>query len=413
MKSLDEIQINGERLWDSLMQMAQIGATPKGGSCRLALTDLDREARDLFIRWAQETGCQVTIDRLGNIFARRSGLRDDLPPVLTGSHLDTQPTGGRFDGVFGVLAGLEMLRTLRETNQTHIRPIEVVVWTNEEGSRFAPGMVPSGVFAGIHTLDEALQLKDADGLTLGDELQRIGYAGQTPVGGRKIHAFFEAHIEQGPILEANDITIGVVTHANGQHWYELTLQGTEAHAGPTPMNRRQDALLGAARIVEMVNALGHQHAPHACATVGMLNVHPNSRNVIPGRTFLTIDIRHPHPETLALLDQTIRTRVEEIAKQSQLEAQLDEIMHFDPLPFEESCVASVELAAEQCGYPHQNIVSGAGHDACNLAKMTPTGMIFIPCIDGISHNETEDAKPTWITAGGNVLLHTVLHKAQD
>ncbi|MBL4636384.1 MAG: hydantoinase/carbamoylase family amidase, partial [Kofleriaceae bacterium] len=250
-----KLRINGERIWDTLMEVAKIGATEKGGCCRLALTDLDREARDLYVKWCKEAGCTIRIDKMGNIFARRAGEDDSLPPVMTGSHIDTQPTGGRFDGVYGVLAGLEVIRSLNDLNIKTKHAIEASIWTNEEGSRFAPAMVASGVFAGVFTLEYGLSREDEDGKTMGEELERIGYAGPDEVGGRPVHAFFEVHIEQGPILEEEDMTIGVVTDAQGQRWYELTLGGVESHAGPTPMNRRKDALLGAARVIELVNKI--------------------------------------------------------------------------------------------------------------------------------------------------------------
>ena len=405
------LSINGPRLWDSLMEMARIGATEKGGCRRLALTDLDREARDLFVAWCKDAGCAIRVDRIGNIFARRPGRDDSLAPVITGSHLDTQPTGGRFDGVFGVLAGLEVVRSLNDLGYETERPVEVAVWTNEEGSRFAPAMVASGVFAGVYSLDYGLSRADRDGATMGEELARIGYAGDEPVGGRDVHAYFEAHIEQGPILEAEDKTIGVVTDAQGQRWYELVLTGVESHAGPTPMDRRKDALLGAARVVELVNRTGLEHAPLACATVGMIDSSPNSRNVIPGRVFLTIDFRHPEDAVLAEMDREMRAGAEAVAADIGLDLEIEQIFYYAPVPFEQSCVAAVRKAAGECGHAMRDIVSGAGHDACYLAQVAPTAMIFVPCVDGISHNEIEDAKPEWITAGGEVLLRAILDKA--
>lgn len=411
MASEQNLQIDGKRLWDSLMEMAKIGATEKGGCCRLALTDLDRQSRDLFVRWCEEAGCSIKIDKMGNIFARRPGKNNDLAPVMCGSHLDTQPTGGRFDGVFGVLAGLEVVRSLNDLGVETERPVEVAVWTNEEGSRFAPAMVASGVFAGVYDLEYGLTRADADGKTMGEELQRIGYAGAEEVGGREIHAFFETHIEQGPILEAEDKTVGIVTDAQGQRWYELTLTGVESHAGPTPMAIRKDALLGAARIVELVNRTGLDNAPVACATVGMLEVHPNSRNVIPGKVFVAIDFRHPDDDVLARMDATMRAGVEKIASEIGLEYELEQIFYYKPVHFDETCVAAVREGAEAFGYEAREIVSGAGHDACYMAKVAPTAMVFVPCVDGISHNEIEDAKPEWITAGGNVLLRAIVEKA--
>ncbi len=411
MASDQNLRIDGGRLWDSLMEMAKIGATEKGGCCRLALTDLDKQGRDLFVGWCEAAGCSIKVDKMGNIFARRPGKNNDLAPVMTGSHLDTQPTGGRFDGVFGVLAGLEVVRSLNDLGVETERPVEVAVWTNEEGSRFAPAMVASGVFAGVFDLDYGLSRADSDGKTMGEELQRIGYAGSEEVGGRDVHAFFETHIEQGPILEAEEKTIGVVTDAQGQRWYELTLTGVESHAGPTPMATRKDALVGAARVVDLVNRTGLDNAPVACATVGMLEVHPNSRNVIPGKVFLTIDFRHPDDDVLSKMDATLRAGIERIAGEIGLGVELEQIFYYKPIKFDPSCVAAVREGAEAFGYAAREIVSGAGHDACYLAKVAPTAMVFVPCIDGISHNEVEDAKPEWITAGANVLLRAIVDKA--
>ncbi len=403
--------INGERLWDTLMEMAKIGATEKGGCCRLALTDLDKQGRDLFVQWCEQAGCTIKIDKMGNIFARREGTDSSLPAVLTGSHLDTQPTGGRFDGVYGVLTGLEIIRCLNDMDiQTH-HSIEACVWTNEEGSRFAPAMVSSGVFGGVFDLDYGLNRADPDGLTMGQELQRIGYAGEEEVGGRDVHAYFEAHIEQGPILEVEDKTIGIVTDAQGQRWYEVTLTGVESHAGPTPMSQRKDALLGAAKIVQLVNQVGLDHAPLACATVGMLDVYPNSRNVIPGRVAFTIDFRHPDDAVLEKMDRLMRAGVNQIASDIGLECELEQIFYYAPIAFDKSCIEAVRIGTEAHGYSSRDIVSGAGHDACYLAGVAPTSMVFIPCIDGISHNEIEDVKPEWITAGANVVLSAMLNKA--
>lgn len=404
------LRINGDRLWESLMEMAKIGATEKGGNCRLALTDLDKDGRDLFVRWCKEAGCSIRVDKMGNIYARRAGRNDSLAPVMTGSHLDTQPTGGRFDGVLGVLAGLEVVRTLNDLNYETERPVEVLVWTNEEGSRFAPAMVSSGVFAGAYDLEFGLSRKDQEGKTMGEELQRIGYAGEDPVG-KEVHAFFELHIEQGPILEAEEKTIGVVTDAQGQRWYEVTLTGQESHAGPTPMNRRRDALLGASRIVDLVNRIGLEHAPYACATVGMMNVYPNSRNVIPGRAFLTIDFRHPDDAVLTEMDRLLREGMAEITGKIGLESDVQEIFYYKPIHFDEGCIAAVRAATEELGYSHRDMVSGAGHDACYMSKVAPTSMVFVPCIDGISHNEVEDAKPEWVSAGTDVLLRAMLQRA--
>jgi N-carbamoyl-L-amino-acid hydrolase len=413
-RDTEALSVNGARLWDSLMEMAKIGATPKGGVCRLALTDLDKQGRDLFVRWAKEAGCTISVDRMGNVFARRAGIDDSLSPVVTGSHADSQPTGGRFDGIYGVLGGLEVIRSLNDRGIRTQRAIETVIWTNEEGSRFAPAMVASGVFAGVFTEEYGLSRADVDGKTVGEELKRIGYAGDIPCGGRAIHAAFELHIEQGPILEAEGKTIGVVHAAQGQRWYEVVLTGQESHAGPTPMPRRRDALLGTARVIQLVNEIGLKYAPYACATVGMVQVHPNSRNVIPGRVFFTIDFRHPEDAVLAQMDADLRAAVAQIAESGKLElTKLEQIFYYKPVAFDGDCVASVRAAAERFGYSHRDIVSGAGHDACYLAQVAPTSMVFVPCVGGISHNEIEDATPEWIEAGANVLLHAMLERAQS
>lgn len=405
------IRINGDRLWQSLMTLAKIGATEKGGVCRLALTDLDREARDLFVRWCKEAGCTVTIDKMGNIFARRAGRDDSLPPVMTGSHIDTQPTGGKFDGAYGVLAGLEVIRTLNDHGTETQAPVEVVVWTNEEGSRFAPAMVASGVFGGAFDLDYALSRADTEGKTMGEELKRIGYFGDQEVGGRKVGAFFEAHIEQGPILEAEKKQIGVVQGVQGIRWYEITVTGQEAHAGPTPMKRRKDALLGASRMVGHVNRIGLEHQPYACATVGMMQVSPNSRNTIPGRVFFTVDFRHPEEAVLNRMDAALRKACEEEAKAIGLTLDLKEIWYSPPVKFARECVGAVEAAAKELGYANMPIISGAGHDAVYLSRVAPTAMVFVPCEDGISHNEVENATKDDVAAGCDVLLRAMIERA--
>ena len=412
MADLSNVRVNGARLWDSLMEMAKIGATPKGGCKRLTLTDLDAQARTLFRRWCEEAGCTVKVDEMGSMFARRRGEDDALAPVMVGSHLDTQPTGGKFDGVLGVLGALELVRSLNDLKIKTRRPIEVANWTNEEGSRYAPAMIASGVFAGAYTKDFAYSRLDAEGKTLGDELKRIGFQGEEPVGGRPVHAFFELHIEQGPILEDESIDVGVVTHGQGQRWYEIRLTGFESHAGSTPMPRRKDALLGAARIVELVNRIGLSKAPLGVSTVGMLNTYPNSRNVIPGEVFMTCEFRYPVDSTLTEMDAALREGVEAIAKTIGLTYDLQQVFYYPPVTFDAGCVAAVRAAAERFGYSHRDIVSGAGHDACYIARVAPTSMVFTPCVDGISHNEAEDISQEWATAGANVLMHAVLEKAE-
>ncbi len=406
------IQVNGDRLWRSLMEMAKIGATQKGGVCRLALTDLDKEGRELFIAWCREAGCTVRVDRMGNIFARRPGRNPDAPPVMTGSHLDTQPTGGKFDGVYGVLAGLEVVRTLNDLAYETEAPVEIVVWTNEEGSRFSPAMIGSGVYAGVFSLEQGLGTKDnVTGVTMGAELERIGFAGPERCGGHKVAAYFEAHIEQGPILEAAEKPIGIVQGAQGQRWYEITVTGQEAHAGPTPMKRRRDALVGASRMIDVVNRIGHAHPPHACATVGFIQSSPNSRNTIPGRVFFTVDFRHPEDATLSEMDGELRDACRDIARRAQVEVEVKEFWYFAPTPFDQTCVDAVRRAAAAQNYPAMDIISGAGHDAVYMQRVAPTAMVFVPCADGISHNEVEDAKPEDLTMGCTVLLNAILERA--
>jgi N-carbamoyl-L-amino-acid hydrolase len=410
---MDNLKIDAARLWDSLMEMAKIGATPKGGVCRLTLTDLDKQGRDLFIRWCREAGCTVSVDKVGNIFARREGRKPQLPAIMTGSHLDTQPTGGRFDGIFGVLAGLEVLRTLNDYGHETDAPIELIVWTNEEGSRFSPAMMGSGVYAGVFKLDDVMAKRDVEGKAFGDELKRIGFAGDSPAEPRPSAAYFEAHIEQGPILEAEKKTIGVVTGAQGQRWYEITVTGQEAHAGPTPMARRKDALVGASRMVDAVNRIGLKHQPNACATVGYMQVSPNSRNTIPGKVFFTVDFRHPVDATLSAMDSELKAACREIADAIGLEVEVKDFWYFPPTPFDPKLVADVRSGAERFGYAHRDIISGAGHDAVYMAKVSPTAMIFVPCEDGISHNEIENAKAEDLAAGCNVLLHAILAHAHQ
>ena len=408
---MKNMAVKGDRLWDSLMEMAKIGGTEKGGCCRLALTDVDKEGRDLFVSWCKDAGLTIKIDKMGNVFARRAGKNNDLPPVMMGSHLDTQPTGGKYDGVFGVLAGLEVLRTLNDFDVETEHPVEVAVWTNEEGSRFAPAMVASGVFAGVFDLEYGLSRADLDGKTMGEELARIGYAGAEEVGGREIKAFFEAHIEQGPILEHEEKTIGVVNGAQGQRWYEITITGQEAHAGPTPMPIRKDALVGASKIVQEVNRIGLDNQPFACATVGLLNVTPNSRNTIPGEVFFTVDFRHPKDEILSKMDSELRSFAEKIAAEGGFEMKFEQIWYSPPVEFDPDCINAVRTGAELAGFSHMDIISGAGHDACYINRVAPTGMIFVPCENGISHNEEEEATPEDLAAGCDVLLHAVVERA--
>ncbi len=405
------IQIDSGRLWKSLMEMARIGATEKGGVCRLALTDLDKRGRDLFKSWCEDAGCTVRVDPMGNVFARRPGRDNTRAPVGTGSHLDTQPTGGKFDGVYGVLAGLEVIRTLNDHAIETETPVELAVWTNEEGSRFAPAMVGSGVYAGVFDLDYAWSRVDKDGKSLGEELERIDYRGDAPLGS-PFSAFFEVHIEQGPILENAGRTIGVVSGVQGIRWFDIEVLGAESHAGPTPMELRRDALLGAAKMVVAVNQIALDHAPAGRATVGELHVLPGSRNTVAGHVKLTVDTRHPESAALQAMERTLKTRVAEIADKAGLKADVTDISASAPVSFDPQCVESVRKGAEIMGYPSMEVVSGAGHDSVYISRIAPTGMVFIPCENGISHNEIENASQQDIEAGCNVLLHAMLDRAE-
>ncbi len=406
------LRVNGERLWDSIMAMAQIGPGQHGGSSRLALTDADREGRDLFVAWCREIGCSIRIDDMGNIFARREGRDPARAPVAAGSHLDTQPHGGRFDGIYGVLAALEVLRTLYDHQFQTEPPLEAVVWTNEEGSRFAPAMIASGVYAGLFDKEYAWARTDSDGKTLGEELRRIGYLGDVPCGEHPLGALIEAHIEQGPILEAEQNQIGVVIGGQGQRWYDVVLCGQDSHAGSTPMIGRRDALVAAADLIGRVQALAHDLAPHAVSTVGEMSVLPNSRNTIPGEVRFSVDLRNPDAGVLADMDARFRADTRTVAEHHGVEWQIDEIWDKPPVQFDSACIAAVESAASMLGYRHQQIVSGAGHDACQVCEVVPTSMIFVPCAGGLSHNEAESAEPADLEAGGNVLLQSMLALAK-
>ncbi|WP_422845485.1 Zn-dependent hydrolase [Acidovorax sp. M2(2025)] len=408
---IENLRINGQRLWDSLMELAQIGATPKGGVCRLTLTDLDKQGRDLVTRWAREAGMTVTIDKIGNGFMRRPGRNNSLPPIMTGSHIDTQPTGGKFDGNYGVLAGIEVVRTLNDHGIETEAPIEVAFWTNEEGSRFVPVMMGSGVFAKAFTLEHAYAATDTEGKTVKGELERIGYIGDQEPGDHPIGAYFETHIEQGPVLEDNDKTIGVVSGVLGIRWFDCTVTGMEAHAGPTPMALRKDAMLAATRIMQDVVAAAHRHPPHGRGTVGMVQVFPNSRNVIPGRVKFSIDLRNSTDALVDAMAAEVKAFADQVAKEHGVQVHIEMVSSYPAQLFQPECVEAVGRAVAKLGYSHMPAVSGAGHDAVYMAKLAPSGMIFIPCKDGISHNEIEDAKPEHIEAGCNVLLHAMLERA--
>ena len=405
------IRINGERLWDSLMNMAEIGPGVAGGNNRQTLTDDDAKGRELFQKWCVSAGCSMGVDSMGNMFATRPGADPEALPVYVGSHLDTQPTGGKYDGVLGVLGGLELVRTLNDLNIKTKHPIVVTNWSNEEGTRFAPAMLSSGVFAGVHSEDWAKSRVDANGKSFGDELERIGWVGDEIVGLRQMHAMFELHIEQGPILEAEKVDIGVVTHGQGLSWTQVTIVGKDAHTGSTPMHMRKNAGLGMAKILALVDAIALDHGPHAVGAAGHIDVYPNSRNVIPGKVVFTVDFRSPDLSVMQNMENRLRSEGQSVADSLGLEIEFDKVGGFDPVTFDDNCVGAVRNAAEKLGYSHMDIISGAGHDACWINRVAPTAMIMCPCIDGLSHNEAEEITKDWATAGADVLLHAVLETA--
>ena len=407
----DAVRVSPQRLYQSLMDLAKIGATEKGGNCRLALTPLDGQGRDLVTQWMRDAGMTITVDQVGNIFGRRAGTDDTLAPVMTGSHIDTQPTGGKYDGCFGVLAGLEVVRTLNDHDIQTKAPLEVVIWTNEEGTRFVPVMMGSGAFIGRFPVQEVLATKDKDGFSVASELKAIGYAGDLPVGQRKVGAYFEAHIEQGPILEAQQKTIGVVTGSLGLRWYDVTVTGMEMHAGPTPMEGRKDALYAATVIMQDVVRCALDHPPHARGTVGSANVFPGSRNVIPGKVTFSVDFRHPDAATLQTMHERLESVCKQVAQEHGVAVTVKEVSYFPPTPFDIGTVQLVRDAAMARGLSHMDIVTGAGHDAVHLASVAPTAMIFVQCKDGISHNEIEDATPEDLGAGAQVLCDAMLSRA--
>lgn len=406
------LKINGERLWDSLMEMAKIGPGIAGGNNRQTVTDEDGEGRTLFQNWCQAAGCTMGLDQMGNMFARREGTDPDALPVYVGSHLDTQPTGGKYDGVLGVLGGLEIIRSLNDMDIKTRHPIVVTNFTNEEGTRYAPAMLASGVFAGVHTQDWAYDIEDAKGKKFGDELKRIGWRGEEEVGARKMRAFFELHIEQGPILEAEGKLVGVVTHGQGLSWTQVTVTGRDSHTGSTPMPMRKNAGLGMARILEKVDEIAWSHAPDAVGAAGHIDVFPNSRNVIPGKVVFTVDFRSPELAVIEDMEARLRVEAQKIADDMGIEVAFEKVGGFDPVTFDEDCVAAVRNAAERLGYSHRNLISGAGHDACWINRVAPTTMVMCPCVDGLSHNEAEDISPEWAAAGANVLFHAVVETAE-
>ncbi len=403
--------INHERLWDSIMEMAKIGPGIAGGNNRQTLTNDDAKGRDLFKKWCEQAGMSLGIDRMGTMFAARKGEDPDALPVYVGSHLDTQPTGGKYDGVLGVLGALEIVRTLNDLNIKTKHPIVVTNWTNEEGTRFAPPMLASGVFAGMHEEEWAYDRQDIEGKRFGDELVRIGWQGDEEVGARKMHAFFELHIEQGPILEAEGKDIGVVTHGQGLSWTQVTITGKDSHTGSTPMPMRKNAGLGMARVLQLVDEIAWSHKPDAVGAAGHIEVFPNSRNVIPGRVVFTVDFRSPELDVITDMEKHLRKGGEEICQDMGLEISFEKVGGFDPVKFDEGCVSAIRNAAERLGYSHRNIISGAGHDACWINRVAPTAMIMCPCVDGLSHNEAEDISVEWATKGTNVLFHAVVDTA--
>ncbi len=407
----ENLKIDGARLWDSLMEMAKIGPGVAGGNNRQTLTDVDADGRALFAKWCADAGLTMGVDAMGTMFMRREGEDPDALPVYVGSHLDTQPTGGKYDGVLGVLGGLEIVRTLNDLGIRTRHPIVVTNWTNEEGTRFAPAMMASGVFAGVLGQDEVYAKTDAKGLRFGDELERIGWKGDEAVGARKMHAFFELHIEQGPILEAEGRDIGVVTHGQGLWWLQVTVTGKDSHTGSTPMAMRRNAGLGMARITELVHTIAMDAQPDAVGAIGHCDVYPNSRNVIPGRVVFTVDFRSPDLAKLDGMKARLEAEAPVIAEALGLGIEIEVAGHFDPVTFDEGCVRAVRDAAERLGYSHMDIVSGAGHDACWVNRVAPTAMVMCPCVDGLSHNEAEEISPEWAEKGANVLFHAVVETA--
>jgi len=403
--------VNSRRLWSRLVEMATHGATPAGGCNRQALTDEDRAGRDLFVRWCEAAGCTVRVDQVGNIFARRPGADNSLPPVLTGSHLDTQPTGGKYDGIYGVLAGLEVIESLNDAGLVTRHPLEVVVWTNEEGCRFDTAMMGSAVWSGAMALEDAYGLADRDGRTVRDELARIDYLGSEPAAVFPVHAAFELHIEQGPVLEIEDTAIGVVTGVQHMSRHRVIIDGVEAHAGPTPMQVRRDPMMALAAFLPRLYALAEEHGPDSRITFGYISAAPGSSNTVPGRLELTVDIRHPDAGHYHSMLREYEERVKEACESLGLPVSLSCFWEAPGVEFDSDCIEAVRHSVAELGYSHRDIVSGAGHDACNLAAVAPTSMIFIPCEGGLSHNEAESISDDQAERGANVLLGAMLQRA--
>ena len=405
------LRIDAARLWDSLGEMALIGPGVAGGCNRQTLTDADGEGRHLFAKWCKAAGMTMGVDGMGNMFATRAGTDPNALPVYMGSHLDTQPTGGRYDGVLGVLGALEVIRTMNDMGVQTRHPVVVTNWTNEEGARFAPAMLASGVFAGLHTQDYAYGRVDNEGKRFGDELARIGWVGDEKVGARKMHAMIELHIEQGPILEAEGKDIGVVTHGQGLRWIECTVTGKESHTGSTPMPMRRNAGRGLALVTELVHEIAMKHQPDAVGAIGHVDVYPNSRNIIPGKVVFTADMRSHLLPVLEAMVEELMDRAPALCAGIGVGFSAEIVGQFDPPAFDPGCVDIVRRAADRLGYSHRDIVSGAGHDACWINDIAPTAMIMCPCVDGLSHNEAEEISKDWAAAGTDVLLHAVLESA--
>ena len=412
MASGENLTSNGERLWQSLMDMAEIGPGVAGGNNRQALTDEDGQARAVFQKWCEAAGCTVGVDDMGNMFAHRAGGDPDARPVYVGSHLDTQPTGGKYDGVLGVLAGLEIIRTLNDLDIQTRHPIVVTNWTNEEGSRFAPAMMASGVFAGVLDKDWAYDRTDAAGKRFGDELQRIGWKGSEPAGAREMHAFFELHIEQGPILEEEGKPIGVVTHGQGLRWIECTVTGKGQHTGSTPMYMRRNAGRALARITELVHEIALQYQPNAVGAIGHIDVYPNSRNIIPEKVVFTVDFRSHVLKTLESMVTELNETAPGLCADIGVKFSAEIVGAFDPPAFDARLVERIRDAADRLGHAHMDVISGAGHDACRVNDIYPTAMIMCPCKDGLSHNEAEEITPDWAKAATDVLMHAVVETAE-
>jgi N-carbamoyl-L-amino-acid hydrolase len=404
-------RIDGKRLWDLLMSMAEIGATPKGGVRRLTLTDVDKRGRDRFRAHCEAAGLTVRIDAIGNMFARRPGRDPNRLPVLFGSHLDSQPSGGKFDGALGVLAGLEVMRSLNDLGIVTEAPVELVNWTDEEGSRFGHSLMGSGVWAGIYPLDKAYSLTDTQGVTVQTALNDIGYNGPEPAAPFPADAYFELHIEQGPILEREAKQIGIVTGAQAQVWYDAVATGQDSHAGTTPPSARKDALVCAARIIDLVDRMMRTRGEDGRGTVGQLHVLPNSRNVIPGEVRFSVEFRHPNEAEVDRLDAQFPREAGFIARDCGVALELTKLFRIPAQPFDPSCVELVRQGAAKLGYSAREIVSGAGHDAVYVARHVPTAMIFTPCKDGLSHNEAESIQPEEAEAGCQVLFEAVLARA--